>query len=52
MVVIMGGVILCAGLNLPLPFAAQFLSMLSLTIGFLVGGRLASASDEWRVRAR
>jgi hypothetical protein len=51
MVVIMVGVILCAMLNLQLPFAAQFLSMLSLTIGFLVGGRLASASVEWRAGA-
>jgi hypothetical protein len=41
MVVIMVGLVLCAVLNLQLPFAAQFLSTLALTTGFLAGGRLA-----------
>jgi hypothetical protein len=51
MAVIMVGLILCAVFNLRLPFSAQFLSMLSLTSGFLAGGRLAVVTSEPRAGA-
>jgi hypothetical protein len=52
MVVIMVGLVLCAVLNLQLPFAAQFLSTLALTTGFLAGGQLAVVATERRAGAR
>jgi hypothetical protein len=48
MAVILVGLVLCAVLNLQLPFAAQFLSTLTLTTGFLAGGRLAVITTERR----
>lgn len=41
--VVMIGVVMWTAINLPLPFAAQFLSMLSLLVGFVGGGRLGAA---------
>jgi hypothetical protein len=50
--VVVTGILLWATLNIRLPFVAQFVSMLALTTGFLAGGRLAAAADEWRARVR
>jgi hypothetical protein len=44
-VAVMTSMILWALINLQLSFAGQFLSMLSLVIGFLTGGRLAVAAE-------
>jgi hypothetical protein len=50
-VVVVVGVIVGAVAHLRLPFALQFLSMLSLTAGFLLGGRLAAVAEAWRARS-
>jgi hypothetical protein len=45
---VLSGVLMWAAVTLSLPFAARFLSTLALLVGFLAGGRLASATEAWR----